>query len=81
MGGARSVAVRGEEHALERLELLECLTRSQGDRFERVTFDDAFDGLPVFSPDGRRLMWTSKRGGLDEAQVFIADFKLPSELR
>lgn len=40
----------------------------------RITDDRAFDGLPVFSPDGRKLLWTSKRGGLDEAQVFIADF-------
>lgn len=44
----------------------------------RITFDRAFDGLPVFSPDGARLMWTSKRGGLNEPQVFVADFKLPS---
>ncbi len=43
----------------------------------RITFDEAFDGLPVFSADGKRLMWTSKRGGLDESQVFLADFRLP----
>jgi Tol biopolymer transport system component len=49
-----------------------------GQRTERITFDDNFDGLPVFSPDGRKLMWTSKRGGLEEAQVFIADFTLPT---
>ena len=42
--------------------------------------DPAFDGLPVFSPDGKRLMWTSKRGGLDEAQIFLADFRLPKSL-
>lgn len=53
------------------------LMSPDGKRTARITFDDAFDGLPVFSPDGRKLMWTSKRGGLDEAQVFIADFKLP----
>lgn len=40
----------------------------------RVTTDPAFDGLPVFSPDGKKLMWTSKRGGLEGAQIFIADF-------
>src|SRR2546430_8345372 len=27
----------------------------------RVTFTDGFDGLPVFSPEGRRLCWTSNR--------------------
>jgi hypothetical protein len=27
----------------------------------RVTFTDGFDGLPTFSPDGKRLAWTSNR--------------------
>lgn len=40
----------------------------------RLTTDPAFDGLPVFSADGKKVMWTSKRGGLSGAQVFIADF-------
>ena len=38
----------------------------------RVTFTDGFDGLPVFSPDGRRLAWTSGRGSGDGAQLWIA---------
>ena len=50
-----------------------------GTKLTRITFDAEFDGLPVFSSDGKRLMWTSKRGGLSEAQVFIADFTLPKE--
>lgn len=45
-----------------------------GGRTLRVTDDPAFDGLPVFSPDGSKMMWTSKRGGLAQAQVFVADF-------
>lgn len=40
----------------------------------RVTFDAGFDGLPVFAPDGRHVMWTSKRSGLTSPQVFIAEF-------
>ena len=56
------------------------MTTTDGDTFVRITFDPAFDGLPVFSPNGKKLMWTSKRGGLDEAQVFIADFTLPKGL-
>ena len=48
-----------------------------GESLTRITSDPAFDGLPVFSPDGKRLMWTSKRNGLDEPQIFIADFTLP----
>jgi serine/threonine-protein kinase len=29
----------------------------------RATFDPALDALPVWTPDGRRLVWTSQRGG------------------
>jgi len=29
----------------------------------RITDAAGFDGLPVFSPDGRYMMWTSQRGG------------------
>jgi Tol biopolymer transport system component len=53
---------------------------TDGTKLTRITFDADFDGLPVFSPDGKRLMWTSKRGDLSEAQVFLADFTLPTEL-
>lgn len=53
----------------------------KGEDFTRITVDPAFDGLPVFSPDGKRLMWTSKRGGLTEPQIFIADFHLPDAFR
>lgn len=55
------------------------MATTDGKTFVRITYDAAFDGLPVFSADGRKLLWTSKRGGLDEAQVFLADFKPPSE--
>jgi Tol biopolymer transport system component len=40
----------------------------------RVTFTDGFDGLPVPSPDGRRLVWTSSRHGGEGAQLYIADW-------
>jgi Tol biopolymer transport system component len=40
----------------------------------RVTHSDGFDGLPVPSPDGRRLAWTSSRGGGREGQVFLAEW-------
>ena len=57
------------------------MTTLSGKPFVRITQDAAFDGLPVFSPDGKKLMWTSKRGGLDEAQIFLADFQFPSAFR
>jgi len=56
------------------------MMRPDGGSLTRITFDPAFDGLPVFSPDGAKMMWTSKRGGLPEPQVFVADFKLPKGL-
>jgi Tol biopolymer transport system component len=40
----------------------------------RVTFTDGFDGLPVFSPDGSKLVWTSSRTANGKAQLFIANW-------
>ena len=40
----------------------------------RITYSNGFDGLPVPSPDGRRVAWTSSRGGGREGQVFLADW-------
>lgn len=49
--------------------------------YTRITYDAEFDGLPSFSPNGKKLLWTSKRSGLEESQVFIADFTLPEAFR
>ena len=43
----------------------------------RVTDSPAADVLPVFSPDGKRLMWTSTRTEDRSSQLFLADFQLP----
>ena len=40
----------------------------------RITHTDGFDGLPVFSPDGRQMMWTSNRTENGKSQLFIADW-------
>ncbi len=40
----------------------------------RITYADGFDGLPVPSPDGRQLAWTSTRGGGSDGQVFLAQW-------
>ncbi len=37
-------------------------------RTRRVTHASGFDGLPVFSPDGRTMMWTSQRGPTAEGE-------------
>lgn len=43
----------------------------------RVTDSPAADVLPVFSPDGRKLMWTSTRTEDHSSQLFIGKFRLP----
>jgi len=48
-------------------------------KLTRITDDPATDILPVFSPDGKRLMWTSTRTADHTSQLFIADFTLPQE--
>lgn len=47
------------------------LVDAAGDREPvRVTATDGFDGLPVFTPDGRGLAWTTNRGG--KSQIWLA---------
>jgi Tol biopolymer transport system component len=42
---------------------------------DRITHAPAADVLPVFSPDGKKLMWTSaRRDKAKDSQIFIADF-------
>jgi Tol biopolymer transport system component len=41
----------------------------------RITDHAAADVLPVFSPDGKKLMWTSNRTDDHSSQLFIADWK------
>ena len=43
----------------------------------RLTFAPGADVLPVFSPDGTKLMWTSTRDGRQPAQLFLAEFAAP----
>jgi len=40
----------------------------------RVTYSDGFDGLPVFSPDGTKLCWTSGRTSSGQSQLFLANW-------
>lgn len=46
----------------------------------RITHNNSFDGLSTFSLDGRKMMWTSKRGPDKTCQIFLADFYIPKEL-
>jgi Tol biopolymer transport system component len=40
----------------------------------RVTYSDGFDGLPVPSPDGKTLAFTSSRSGGAAGQLFLAQW-------
>jgi len=40
----------------------------------RVTTTDGFDSLPVFTPDGNELAWTSTRTSNKKSQIFIAEW-------
>lgn len=44
----------------------------------RVTNAEGFDGLAVFTPDGKRLAWASSRTPHRQAQIFIADWNDPA---
>jgi Iap family predicted aminopeptidase len=40
----------------------------------RVTHTPGFDGLPVFSPDGKKLCWTAGRTSDGKSQLFLAEW-------
>ncbi len=45
-----------------------------GGKVTQVTYDKAADVLPVFSPDGKKLMWTTTRTEDGLSQLFVADW-------
>jgi Tol biopolymer transport system component len=52
------------------------LINLDGTGIERVTYDESFDGFPMFSPDGKKLVFASNRnaGNPGDTNVFIADW-------
>ncbi len=50
--------------------------RGDGSQKTRVTHAAGADVLPVFSPDGKYLLWASKRDG-KSTQIYAARFRLP----
>jgi TolB protein len=52
------------------------LVNEDGAALERLTFDGQFNSFPMFSPDGKRLVWVSDRGAKErgEFNVFLADW-------
>ncbi len=52
------------------------LINIDGTGLERITYNNAFDSFPMFSPDGTKLVWSSNRNPQKprETDIFIADW-------
>jgi Tol biopolymer transport system component len=53
------------------------MMRDDGSHAVRITNSPGADILPAFSPDGKFLMWTSKRSPDQTTQIFVARFAMP----
>jgi TolB protein len=53
------------------------LVNLDGSGLEQVTTSSSFDGFPMFSPDGKQLIWASNRNSPQPngTDVFLADWK------
>lgn len=53
------------------------LINIDGTGLERLTFNTVFDSFPMFSPNGRKLVWASNRNPEKphETDIFIADWE------
>ncbi len=53
------------------------LINIDGTGLERITFNNVFDSFPMFSPDGKKLVWASNRNPKKphETDIFIADWE------
>ena len=52
------------------------LVNDDGTGLERITTNETFDGFPMFSPDGKKLVFASNRNARrpGETNIFIADW-------
>jgi Tol biopolymer transport system component len=52
------------------------LINPDGTGLEKITTHPDFDSFPMFSPDGKKLLWSSNRNQAKPAEtnVFIADW-------
>jgi Tol biopolymer transport system component len=52
------------------------MINSDGTELEQITFDSVFDAFPMFSPDGKKLIFSSNRNnnGTHDTNLFVADW-------
>ena len=52
------------------------MIRDDGTGLTRITFSADFDGFPMFTRDGKRLVFASNRNGKQphETNIFVADW-------
>ena len=48
-----------------------------GSELKQITFHPSFDGFPMFTKDGTKLVFASNRNGKEsrETNIFIAEWK------
>jgi Tol biopolymer transport system component len=65
---------RADRHKQPNFDL--ALIKIDGTGLERVTYNETFDGFPMFSPDGKKLVFASNRNDAKpgDTNVFIADW-------
>ena len=71
----RHIVYATSRHGHQNYELY--VMRDDGSHNVRITYTDGADILPVFSPDRKYLMWTSKRAPDHTTQIFVAKFRPP----
>lgn len=69
------VAPRSRNFELYLLDASESMATA--DRLERITTHPSFDGFAMFSPNGKKLLWSSNRNAKSEGEtnVFAAEFR------
>ena len=69
--------VLGTERIVDGALLITALVINRdGTGLQQITFDEGFDGFPMFTNDGKYLIWGSNRHGKTEGEtnVFIAEW-------
>jgi Tol biopolymer transport system component len=74
------IVYTSNKHGFENFELF--LVDTEGLKQPvRVTHTTGFDGIPVFSPDGRQLSWTSTRHGGRQGQMMLGEWNHDAALK